>query len=97
TRRVPAVWDIADAFGRPALVSGWWTSWPPTAPNSIFYDMPVNETTSAVYPVVIFRRILAKTWNDHRVTINLYNDQRQHRQDPQLMMVSYEGTDAVNH
>lgn len=142
TRHVPAVWDIADAFGRPALVAGWWTSWPATAPNSIFYDMPVDETANAVYPaaltdrvaslavppetigypqvrrflnitqeewdasingnnpsdpVVIFRRILAKTWNDHRVAINLYNDQRQHGQDPTLTMVSYEGTDAVNH
>jgi type I phosphodiesterase/nucleotide pyrophosphatase len=140
-RRVPAIWDIADAFGRPALVAGWWTSWPATAPNSIFYDMPVDETTNAVYPaaltdrvatlavppetvgypqvrrflniapaewdasitannpadpVVIFRRILAKTWNDHRVAINLYNDQRQHGQDPMLMMVSYEGTGAVS-
>jgi predicted AlkP superfamily phosphohydrolase/phosphomutase/Tfp pilus assembly protein PilF len=142
SRRVPAIWDIADAFGRQAIIAGWWTSWPPTAPNSIFYDMPVEETTNAVYPaeltdrvttlavppetvgypqvrrflniapnewdasmnannpadpVVIFRRILAKTWNDHRVAINLYNDERQHGRDPMLTMISYEGTDAVNH
>ncbi|MGA8806860.1 MAG: alkaline phosphatase family protein [Thermoanaerobaculia bacterium] len=141
-RRVPAIWDIADAFGRTALITGWWTSWPPTAPNSIFYDMPVDQSATAVYPaeltdrvtalavppetvgypqvrrflnispeewdasinannpadpVLIFRRILAKSWNDHRVAINLYNDQRQHGQDPMLMMISYEGTDAVNH
>jgi predicted AlkP superfamily phosphohydrolase/phosphomutase/Tfp pilus assembly protein PilF len=142
SRRVPAVWDIADAFGRPALVAGWWTSWPPTAPNSIFYDVPVVQMSDDVYPpslaaratslsvpvdtvgydqarrflnvsgdewnnaiagknpadpIIIFRSILAKTWNDHRVALNLYNDQRQQGHDPMLVMVSYEGTDAVNH
>ncbi len=140
SRRVPALWDIADAFGRSSLVSGWWGSWPPTAPNSVFYDTPVEEVANAVYPpaltdraaslavpadtvgysqvrrflnittdewdsaaknpadpAMIFRSILAKTWNDHRVAINLYNDQRQRGQDPMLVMVSYEGTDAVNH
>src|SRR5258706_49420 len=140
SRRVPALWDIADAFGRSSLISGWWGSWPPTAPNSVFYDTPVEEVANAVYPpaltdraaslavpadtvgydhvrrflnittdewdsaaknpadpAMIFRSILAKTWNDHRVAINLYNDQRQRGQDPMLVMVSYEGTDAVNH
>jgi len=142
SRRVPALWDIADAFGRQSLVAGWWTAWPATAANSTFYDTPVEEVANAVYPpalaeraaslsvspetigyaqarrflnispdewdnsingknpsdpTVIFRSILAKTWNDHRVAINLYNDARQHGQDPQLVMVSYEGTDAVNH
>jgi predicted AlkP superfamily phosphohydrolase/phosphomutase/Tfp pilus assembly protein PilF len=142
SRRVPALWDVADAFGRTSLVTGWWTAWPPTAPNSVFYDTPVEEVANAVYPpalaeraasltvpidtvgyaqarrflnisaeewdgaingknpsdpIVIFRSILAKTWNDHRVAINLYNDQRQHGQDPLLVMISYEGTDAVNH
>ena len=137
---MPALWDIADAFGRSALVTGWWAAWPPTAPNSVFYDTPVEESANAVYPAaladraaslavppdtvgyaqvrrflnltpdewdnatknpsdpaMIFRSILAKTWTDHRVAINLYNDQRQHGQDPMLVMVSYEGTDAVNH
>jgi len=140
SRRVPALWDIADAFGRSALVTGWWAAWPPTAPNSVFYDTPVEESANAVYPqalaaraaslvvppetvgyaqvrrflnistdewdaasknpsdpAMIFRSILSKTWTDHRVAINIYNDQRQHGQDPMLVMVSYEGTDAVNH
>jgi len=142
SRRVPALWDIADSFGRPAFVTGWWSAWPPTAPNSTFYDVPVEQITNAVYPATlaeraaslavqpdtvgydqvrrflnisdaewnnavnskdasdpinIFRSILAKTWNDHRVALNLYNDARQHGQDPTLVMVSYEGTDAVNH
>ena len=43
-------------------------------------------------PVNIFRNVLAKTWTDHRVAINLYHEQK-----PMLTMVSYEGTDAVNH
>jgi predicted AlkP superfamily phosphohydrolase/phosphomutase/Tfp pilus assembly protein PilF len=142
SRRVPALWDVADAFGRPALVANWWAGWPPTAQNSIFYGTPVEDVPNAVYPpsvadraaslavpvstigydqgrrflnvsaeewntaisgnsaadpIVIFRSILAKTWNDHRVAINLYNDQRKNGQDPTLVMVSYEGTDAVNH
>src|SRR5437016_14614398 len=57
SRRVPAIWDIADAFGRQALVAGSWTSWPPTAPNSIFYDMPVEETADAVYPAELTDRV----------------------------------------
>jgi Flp pilus assembly protein TadD len=48
-------------------------------------------------PINIFRNVLAKTWSDHRVAINLYNDERQHGRDPLLLMLSYEGTDAVNH
>lgn len=142
SRRAPAVWDIADAFGRQAVVANWWTSWPPTAQGSIFYDEPVETVHDAVYPeslrqraesldvppmtveypqarrflnisdtewnratsandaadpINVFRSVLAKTWSDHRVAINLYNDERQHGKDPLLLMVSYEGTDAVNH
>src|SRR3954454_3523555 len=59
-------------------------------------DAAMNAHNTAD-PAYIFRRILAKTWNDHRVAINLYNDERQHGLDPMLMMASYEGTDAVNH
>jgi len=43
-------------------------------------------------PIVIFRNVLAKTWTDHRVGINSYNEQQ-----PLLMMMSYDGTDTVNH
>lgn len=35
-RRVPASWDIANAFGRSAAVVNWWTAWPPTSA-----DIPV--------------------------------------------------------
>jgi predicted AlkP superfamily phosphohydrolase/phosphomutase/Tfp pilus assembly protein PilF len=43
-------------------------------------------------PVIVFRELLAKTWSDHRAAIQLYQQQQ-----PLLMMMSYEGTDAVNH
>src|SRR3954469_10853391 len=56
SRRVPALWDIADAFGRNALVTGWWAAWPPTAPNSVFYDTPVEESANAVYPTALTER-----------------------------------------
>jgi predicted AlkP superfamily phosphohydrolase/phosphomutase/Tfp pilus assembly protein PilF len=142
SRRAPALWDIADAFGREGLIASWWTAWPPAARNSIFFDEPVEIVPDAVYPpsvaaraqsllvppetvgssqvrrfvniapsefdravfkggdtdpINIFRYVLAKTWTDHRVAINLYNDQRQQGRDPLLIMISYEGTDAVNH
>jgi Tfp pilus assembly protein PilF len=142
SRHVPAVWDIADAFGRQSLVASWWTAWPPTAEGSVFFDEPVELVNDAVYPemlkvragaldvppatigypqgrrflnvtenewdrgvatnnpadpIFLFRHVLAKTWSDHRVAINLYNDERLHGHDPMLVMVSYEGTDAVNH
>jgi predicted AlkP superfamily phosphohydrolase/phosphomutase/Tfp pilus assembly protein PilF len=142
TRRAAAVWDIADAFGRPAQVTDWWTAWPPSARGSVFFDTPVTMTPGATYPpelapraqaltvpvdtigydqvrrflnisgeefdtavrggnandpVKIFRSLLAKTWTDHRVAINLYNDAKQRGREPILTMVAYEGTDAVNH
>jgi predicted AlkP superfamily phosphohydrolase/phosphomutase/Tfp pilus assembly protein PilF len=141
-RRGPALWDIADAFGRSGLVSNWWTAWPPAARTTIFFDEPVELVPNAIYPtelaaraqslvvpagtigyphvhrflnitssefdratfrggdtdpVNIFRNVLAKTWSDHRVAINLYSDERQHGRDPLLIMMSYDGTDAVNH
>jgi len=43
-------------------------------------------------PILVFRQVLAKTWSDHRVAVNSYNEQQ-----PLLMMMSYDGTDAVNH
>ncbi|HYO75970.1 MAG TPA: alkaline phosphatase family protein, partial [Thermoanaerobaculia bacterium] len=43
-------------------------------------------------PINVFRNTLAKTWTDHRVAINLYQ-----QQEPLLTMVNYEGTDTVNH
>jgi arylsulfatase A-like enzyme len=42
--------------------------------------------------VNVFRETLAKTWTDHRAAISLYQ-----QQEPLVLMLSYEGTDVVNH
>ena len=142
TRRAPALWDIAAAFGRSSEVTNWWTAWPPTTRDATFFDTPVELLPAAIYPpevaqraaslvvpvetigydqvrrflnitgaefdnavrsggpgdpINIFRATLAKTWSDHRVAINLYTDERQRGRDPLLMMMAYDGTDAVNH
>ncbi len=43
-------------------------------------------------PVNVFRDVLAKTWTDHRVAVSLYQ-----QREPLVMMMSYDGTDTVNH
>ncbi|MGZ4779757.1 MAG: alkaline phosphatase family protein [Thermoanaerobaculia bacterium] len=137
SRHAPALWDIAEAFGRHSAVVNWWTAWPPTSQDTVFFDEPTELVTDAVWPaqladkarnaevpvqtvqyeqvrrflnitssefdkavgsndpadpVNIFRNVLAKTWSDHRVAINFYKEQQ-----PLLFMISYDGTDAVNH
>lgn len=134
TRRSPALWDIAEAFGRHAMVVNWWTAWPPTSPDNFIYDVPIELQTSAIQPskyeqrvqqlaipqdkigyqqirrfltvtepefdkatdehdpTNIFRNVLAKSWSDHRAAINVYNEQQ-----PLVFMMTYDGTDAVNH
>jgi Tfp pilus assembly protein PilF len=137
TRRTPALWDIAEAFGRQAVTVNWWTDWPARPDSAVTFDSPVTLQRGAVYPqqlaqrvaqlevpdatigspqvrrflniseaeyvaalngggpmdpVNVFRGVLAKTWSDHRVAVNLYQ-----QQEPLLLMVNYEGTDAVNH
>jgi len=75
------------------------------APESIgfaqvgrFVNITAQEFETAVAsggpsdPVNILRDTLAKTWTDHRAGISLYQ-----QRDPLLTMVSYEGTDTVNH
>ncbi|HEY6137857.1 MAG TPA: alkaline phosphatase family protein [Thermoanaerobaculia bacterium] len=142
SRRAPALWEIADSFGRNALVANWWTDWPPSPHDNVIVDAPVEQRPDVLYPdairqradsldvpvetvgypqirrflnislaeydkavnsdnaadpINVFRRVLAKTWSDHRVAINLYNDARRNGREPLLVMMSYEGTDAVNH
>ena len=137
SRKAPAIWEIAEAFGRHAVVVNWWTAWPPPQDNTAVFDTPVQLLPNAIHPasaassvqpaivsvdtvgsdqvrrflnitaaeyqaavssnnptdpVNIFRATLAKTWSDHRAAINLYRQQA-----PLLMMMSYEGTDVVNH
>lgn len=136
-RRAPALWDIAEAFGRLAVVANWWAAWPPATDGAVTFDTPVQMMPGAIWPrdaaprlrsqlvpaeslqhaqvgrflnitpkefdeaiasgnpndpVIVFRDLLAKTWSDHRAAVQLYQQQQ-----PQLMMMSYEGTDAVNH
>jgi Tfp pilus assembly protein PilF len=142
SRRAPALWEIAESFGRGALVANWWTDWPPSPHDNVVFDAPGTLLANAVSPpavaqraasvvvpvdtvgyaqirrflnitpaefdkavssggagdpINVFRGVLAKTWSDHRVAINLYNDARLHDRDPLLVMMSYDGTDAVNH
>jgi predicted AlkP superfamily phosphohydrolase/phosphomutase/Tfp pilus assembly protein PilF len=137
SRRVPAVWDIAEAFGRPTEVVDWWTAWPQTSQSGVIFDVPVLTVPGAIAPAAlaarvngsvvpaatigygqiqrflsvtpaefqhsisvneasdptaIFRSVLAKTWTDHRVAVDLFETQH-----PTLLMMQYEGTDAVNH
>lgn len=137
TRRTPALWDIAEAFGRKSVTVNWWTDWPARPDTATTFDMPVTLQRGAVYPpqlaqrvaqlevppqtiqspqvrrflnitdaefttamngggamdpINLFRDVLAKTWTDHRVAVSLYQ-----QQEPLLLMVNYEGTDAVNH
>src|SRR6266542_3130427 len=142
SRRAPALWEIAESFGRGALVANWWTDWPPSPHDNIVFDAPGMLLANAVSPLAVapraaslvvpadtvgysqirrflnisaaefdkavssggaadpinaLRGVLAKTWSDHRVAISLYNDARLHDRDPLLVMMSYDGTDAVNH
>jgi predicted AlkP superfamily phosphohydrolase/phosphomutase/Tfp pilus assembly protein PilF len=137
TRRTPALWDIAEAFGRQAITVNWWTDWPARPDSATTFDTPVTLQRGSVYPtqlgqrvaqlevpaqtiqapqvrrflnitdaefttainsggpmdpINVFRDVLAKTWTDHRVAVNLYQ-----QQEPLVLMVNYEGTDAVNH
>lgn len=138
SRRVPAMWEIADAFGRSSAVVSWWTAWPPLSMSEAsHFDTPVQMTSNAIHPANLqafvnrsgvpvetvgfqqvnrflnitsaefqqgvsssaasdpirtFRSVLAKTWSDHRVGIELYQAKK-----PMLMMQSFEGTDVVNH
>lgn len=137
SRRAPALWEIAEAFGRRAVTVNWWTAWPARRESAVTFDSPVSLHTNAVHPaglasrvaqldvpqqtiqgpqvrrflnitaeeydaalarggptdpVNVFRNVLAKTWTDHRVAVNLYQ-----QNEPLLTMVHYEGTDAVNH
>lgn len=43
TRRVPALWDVANAFGRSAAVVNWWTAWPPTSDDIAVISSPFQS------------------------------------------------------
>jgi predicted AlkP superfamily phosphohydrolase/phosphomutase/Flp pilus assembly protein TadD len=50
SRHAPAVWDIAEAFGRHAAVVNWWAAWPPTNSAVTVFDTPVELLDHAVAP-----------------------------------------------
>src|ERR1043166_4600595 len=55
------------------------------------YDAAVNSG-NPTDPVNVFRNVLAKTWTDHRVALDFYQQQT-----PLVTVVGYDGTDVVNH
>ena len=55
TRSAPALWDIAEGFGRQTLVSSWWTDWPPET-QGISYDEPVMLVPDAIAPAQLADR-----------------------------------------
>ncbi|HET7436417.1 MAG TPA: alkaline phosphatase family protein [Thermoanaerobaculia bacterium] len=137
TRRAPALWEVAEAFGRHSVVVNWWTDWPAAPGATVTFDTPVDLIENGIYPATqadrirnlqvppntvgfqqvarflnitaseyddavrsndpndpinVMRTVLAKTWTDHRVALDLYQ-----REKPLLMMMSYDGTDVANH
>jgi Tfp pilus assembly protein PilF len=57
TRRAPALWDIAEAFGRHALVVNWWTAWPARREGAVTFDTPMLVQPAAVYPSNLAARV----------------------------------------
>ena len=55
TRRAPALWDTAEAFGRPSVVVNWWTDWPPTSLDTMTFDTPGALLTNAASPTEMQR------------------------------------------
>jgi len=56
-RRAPAVWDIAEAFGRHSAVVNWWTAWPPTVSSVSVFDAPTEQLDNAVAPPSLAPRL----------------------------------------
>jgi predicted AlkP superfamily phosphohydrolase/phosphomutase/Tfp pilus assembly protein PilF len=50
SRKAPALFDIAPAFGRSTAVVNWWAAWPPTHPDVVVFDTPVDLAPAAIYP-----------------------------------------------
>jgi predicted AlkP superfamily phosphohydrolase/phosphomutase/Tfp pilus assembly protein PilF len=57
TRRTPALWDIAEAFGRQAITVNWWTDWPARPESATTFDTPVTLQRGAVYPSQLGQRV----------------------------------------
>src|SRR5581483_1222904 len=50
SRHAPAVWDVAQMFGRPATVVNWWTAWPASDSGVTVFDAPVEPLGNAIAP-----------------------------------------------
>jgi predicted AlkP superfamily phosphohydrolase/phosphomutase/Tfp pilus assembly protein PilF len=57
TRRSPAIWDIAEAFGRRAVTVNWWADWPARPDSAITFDSPVGLHANAIYPGNLANRV----------------------------------------
>jgi len=57
TRRSPAIWDIAEAFGRRAVTVNWWAGWPARPDSAITFDSPVGLHSGAIYPSNLATRV----------------------------------------
>lgn len=57
SRRAPALWEIAEAFGRAAVVVNWWTAWPATGEGAVTYDAPVTLLAGAIAPAELGPRV----------------------------------------
>ena len=55
-RRVPAIWDIAEGFGRHSVVVNWWTAWPPSPGTTAVFDTPVELLDNAIYPADVAQK-----------------------------------------
>jgi len=59
SRRTPALWDIASAFGRTGGVVNCWTAWPPTSGNTFVFDSPAATSPGEVFPKELTSRVSA--------------------------------------
>ncbi len=56
-RHAPAVWEIAQAFGRPSTVVNWWTAWPAADSGVTVFDTPVELLGNAIAPQSLAPRV----------------------------------------
>jgi len=56
TRRTPALWEIAEPFGRGSVAVNWWAAWPPASPDYAVFDTPAGLMPNAVSPSTLAQR-----------------------------------------
>jgi predicted AlkP superfamily phosphohydrolase/phosphomutase/Tfp pilus assembly protein PilF len=70
SRHVPALWDIAEAFGRPSLTVDWWTAWPATSPEAFVFDTPAENLPTALQPSSLSSRVNGEVVPEATVGVN---------------------------